>query len=141
MAQERSDLEQLIEQLEQQRDELLLQLHMGKAEAKDEFVELEKKWEQLKADPEMFSGEVEATVQAEWAKLEQQWEELNAKEAPIRETVHEVSEDVGAAVQQVGDDLPQASCVLGVSQIEEHPIFLLSISALCASTELLQETP
>ena len=105
MAEETRDIQQILAKLEQQRDELILQLHLGKADAKDALAELEHKWEQLKADPEMLSEEVEATVQAEWAKLEQQWEELKAKEAPIRETVQEVSEDVGAAVKQVGDEL------------------------------------
>ena len=47
MPKEKGDLEQLIAQLQQQRDELMLQLHLGKAEARDELEKLEKKWEQL----------------------------------------------------------------------------------------------
>ena len=105
MAEETRDLNQLLADLKQQREELIVQLQLGKAEAKDTLAELEKKWEQLKADPDALSGEVEATVHAEWAKLEQQLEELKAKEEPIRDTVQEVSEDVGFAVKRLGDEL------------------------------------
>ena len=47
MSQERAKLEELIHKLKQERDELRVQMHLAKAEAKDEWQELEKKWEIL----------------------------------------------------------------------------------------------
>lgn len=105
MAQEKSDLEQLIAQLEQQRDELMLQLHLGKAEAKDEIAKLEKKWEELKADPEAFGADVAETLQAEWDALEKKLANLKGNQGAIRETVEDVSKEVGAAVDLVGEEL------------------------------------
>jgi chromosome segregation ATPase len=105
MPKEKGDLEQLIAQLQQQRDELMLQLHLGKAEARDELEKLEKKWEQLKAESEAFGGDVAETLQAEWDALEKKWENLKGNEGAIRDTVEDVSEDVGAAVDLVGEEL------------------------------------
>ena len=105
MAEDKSDLEQLIAQLEQQGDELMLQLHLGKAEAKDELAKLEKKWEQLKAGPEAFGADVAETLEAEWDVLEKKWEHLKGNEGAIRDTVEDVSKDVGAAVDLVGEEL------------------------------------
>jgi vacuolar-type H+-ATPase subunit H len=42
-----SDFDRLVDQLGQQRDELLLKMHLAKAEAKDEWEELEEKWQNL----------------------------------------------------------------------------------------------
>ncbi len=46
---ERKDLDTLIHKVQRQRDELVLKMHLAKAEAKDEWAEAEKKWEHLKA--------------------------------------------------------------------------------------------
>ena len=43
------ELEALIEALRQQRDELRLQIHLAKAEARDEWQTLEKRWETIEA--------------------------------------------------------------------------------------------
>lgn len=40
----RKELETLLDGLKQQRDELMVQLHLAKAEARDEWEELEKNW-------------------------------------------------------------------------------------------------
>ncbi|MGI9592912.1 MAG: hypothetical protein ACR2P8_16210 [Myxococcota bacterium] len=48
MSEERSALDSMIQDLKQMRDELELQLHLASADARDEFAELEKKWEQLR---------------------------------------------------------------------------------------------
>ena len=45
MSQERAKLEELIHRLKRERDELRVQIHLAKTEAKDEWQELEKKWE------------------------------------------------------------------------------------------------
>ncbi len=45
---DRNDLRELATKLEQQRDELRLQAALGKAEAREEWDELEEKWDRLK---------------------------------------------------------------------------------------------
>ncbi|MCP4403653.1 MAG: hypothetical protein GY801_40905 [bacterium] len=107
MAKDKSEFEKLFDTLARQRDELMLQLHLGKAEAKDALEELEKKWETLKdeAEESLDGNVVTKTVKAEWEALEGHWENLKEKETPLRETVGEVSEDLGAAVDLVGEEL------------------------------------
>jgi hypothetical protein len=46
---ERKDVEKLVQKVQQQRDELVLKMHLAKAEAKEEWANAEKKWEHLKA--------------------------------------------------------------------------------------------
>lgn len=104
MAEEKTEREQLIAQLEQQRDELVLQLHLGKAEAKDSLVELEQKWEQLKKDNPKLA-EAEESLSAEWEILEAKLAELKEKSDSVHETVEDVSQNVGAALEMVGDEL------------------------------------
>lgn len=43
------EFEELVEALRQQRDELRLQMHLAKAEAREEWEALEKRWETLEA--------------------------------------------------------------------------------------------
>ena len=57
------------EHLKQQRDELRVKLHLGKAEAKDE-----------------------------WARLEKQWEEVRPKLDAVREEAGKTAESVGTAL-------------------------------------------
>ena len=47
---EKEELEVLIEKLKQQRDELNVQLHLGKAEAKELWQETEDKWRHLRSE-------------------------------------------------------------------------------------------
>lgn len=49
MATDKRSLDQLGEDLKQLRDEIELQIHLASADARDEFGELEKKWEQFRA--------------------------------------------------------------------------------------------
>jgi DNA repair ATPase RecN len=65
-----------LEQLKQQRDELQVQLHLGKADAKDE-----------------------------WARLENQWKEIKPKLEAAREEVGKTAESVGAALGLAIDEL------------------------------------
>lgn len=53
MAEEKGALKQVVQDLKQMRDELEVQLHLASADARDEFAELEKKWEQLRAKAEV----------------------------------------------------------------------------------------
>ena len=46
-AHEKKELDELLKKLEQRRDELSVQAHLGKAEAKDLWQETEEKWRHL----------------------------------------------------------------------------------------------
>lgn len=46
---DQKDVESFVQKLQQQRDELVLKMHLAKAEAKDEWVAAEKQWELFKA--------------------------------------------------------------------------------------------
>ena len=52
MAELKRTLDQLLEDLAQTRDELEVQIHLASADARDEFEELGKKWEQLRGRAE-----------------------------------------------------------------------------------------
>ena len=45
-----ADIEKLVAELNQKRDELALQIHLGSKEAQDEWTELETKWEKFSSD-------------------------------------------------------------------------------------------
>lgn len=105
MTAKKGELLQLFERLKQERDELMLQLHLGKAEARDEFEELDRKWEQVKKDAAEIGDQFEDSLKDEWDVLEKKWDALKAKAEPFTETVEDISEDVGAAVELVGEEL------------------------------------
>jgi hypothetical protein len=46
---EKKDIETFVQKVQQQRDELLLKMHLAKADAKDEWAVAEKKWEHMKS--------------------------------------------------------------------------------------------
>jgi hypothetical protein len=54
------DIEALIEGLKQQRDAIKVQLHLGKAEVLQEWEELEKKLEHLRAKAAVVGAETQA---------------------------------------------------------------------------------
>lgn len=47
------DMDKLLDDLKQKRDELRLQIHLGSKEAQDEWEELESKWEKFAADAKL----------------------------------------------------------------------------------------
>ncbi len=61
MTEERRRLEELISMLKQQRDELELQMHLGKAEAKEEWSRLTAKLDSLLQDYEPLKHAVSET--------------------------------------------------------------------------------
>ncbi|MBK9308608.1 MAG: hypothetical protein IPM58_16340 [Nitrospira sp.] len=65
-----------LDHLKQQRDELQVQLHLAKADAKDE-----------------------------WARLETQWDEVKPKLEAAREEVGKTAESVGAALGMAIEEL------------------------------------
>lgn len=76
MADIQERLEKLLGELKQQRDELAVKMHLAKADARDAWAEMEKKWEQLRS-----------------------------KMALVGHEAKDVSHDVTAAVERVGAEL------------------------------------
>ena len=72
----RESLENAFETVKRYRDELRVQLHLAGAEARDE-----------------------------WNELEQKWDDLNRKFKAVRTTADESSEDVGAAAGMLAEEL------------------------------------
>jgi len=76
MAQDKRALDELGEELKQLRDEIELQIHLASADARDEFGELEKKWEHFRARLDV-----------------------------VGKATEEAAEDVGDALDLVGSEL------------------------------------
>lgn len=72
------ELDELLEKLKQRRDELNLQLHLGKAEAKDLWQQTEEKWQHLRDQLEQIDNET-----------------------------GDIAKDVGAAAMLVADEIRQ----------------------------------
>ena len=60
----RDDLKKLIDDLTQQRDELNVQLHLAKAEIRDEWDQLETKWEEVKGKMNTVGEEAGKTAES-----------------------------------------------------------------------------
>ena len=71
-----SAISSLVEKMKQERDELKLQIHLAKAEARDEWVILDKKWRKFEEKANSVGG-----------------------------AVHDASKDVGEAVHTLADEL------------------------------------
>lgn len=76
MGGEHGEVETIVEQLRQQRDELRLKLHLAKAEVRDV-----------------------------WDDLERKWEHLRARLPLMREAVSESSKDVAAAARLLAEEI------------------------------------
>ncbi len=70
------DLHTVVENLKEQRDHILVRLHLAKAEAKDE-----------------------------WEALEHQWEHVRGKMEVIGREAGEAANEVGAALRLTADEL------------------------------------
>jgi seryl-tRNA synthetase len=68
----------MIDDLEEERDELALQIHLGKQETKKQ-----------------------------WERLGKKLEELNQRKEPLKESVGETSEDVWDAMRLVADEIKE----------------------------------
>lgn len=53
----KNELDRILQDLQRQRDELNLKMHLAKAEAKDEWQELERKWQEIKPKLDAAGGE------------------------------------------------------------------------------------
>lgn len=76
MSDSRSFLAETISSLKQQRDELAVQMHLGKAEAKDE-----------------------------WNRVQQKLEKLSTDFEPVRDAVGESAENVFESLKLVADEV------------------------------------
>ena len=76
MSEKRERFEEMVSSLKKMRDELKVQIHLGKAEAKDE-----------------------------WEKLEAKWQELKAQGKTVAEAMDESAKDVASALELVGGEL------------------------------------
>jgi chromosome segregation ATPase len=82
------NVDQLMNDLRQQRDELRLQMHLAKAEVKDEWAELEKKWQHLESRLGAAAGEAKSSAKNVGAALETVAEELGNAYRRIRRSLH-----------------------------------------------------
>ena len=63
MADDKGRLANLTEELKQMRDEIELQIHLASADARDEYKDLEKKWEQYRARLEVVGKATEEAAE------------------------------------------------------------------------------
>ena len=84
MADTKHQIEELIEALKRQRDQLALKIHLGKAEAKDEWEKLEKKLGDLTAQAGPVGGAVGDTAKNVGSALELAGEEIKKGYERIR---------------------------------------------------------
>jgi hypothetical protein len=76
MSSSRSEIERIIERLKTERDELKLKLHLGQADAKDEWLELERKWQSIESKLPGVKAEVGTAADNVWAAVELAAEEI-----------------------------------------------------------------
>jgi len=76
MSQTKNDLDRLVEELKQIRDELKVRVHLAAADAKDE-----------------------------WAQLEKKWDHMRARVERVGDVAEDAAEDVGEALASVGKEL------------------------------------
>ena len=62
--------EDLVEALKRERDELKVQIHLGKAEAKEEWERLDAKWDELAAQREEMKAAATETAKEVGSALE-----------------------------------------------------------------------
>jgi hypothetical protein len=81
---DRNDFDRLADDLRRQRDDLHVKLHLAKAEVRDQWEALEKKWEHLRGRLGVVEGEAEEAGKDVLAALETVAEELKRGYARIR---------------------------------------------------------
>ena len=76
MTADKSAIDRMREELVRQRDELNLQMHLAKAEARDEWQELEKRWQEVKPKLDAAGSEAMKSGENVLAGLQLTLEEL-----------------------------------------------------------------
>lgn len=77
MANLKTKLEKTIAELKAKRDELEVQMHLGSAEAKNEYEKTVEKFDKLLIKAKPVSDAVEESAEEVWASLELLGEEVN----------------------------------------------------------------
>ena len=78
MSEGKSAMDQVIQDLKQMRDELEVQLHLASADARDEFAELERKWQQLRARAEVVGDAASQTADSVADELKKGYQRIKA---------------------------------------------------------------
>ena len=79
----KEDIEQVMGKLKAQRDELRVQMHLAKAEVKEEWDELERKWEHVES------------------RLEKVGHEAKDSAGEVGAALSTVAEEIGSAYQRI----------------------------------------
>ncbi len=87
MSTTRSLLAEMISSLRQQRDELALQMHLGKAEAKDEYDKARRKLDKLLEDYEPVKGAIGESAENILESLKLVGEEVLRSFKRVRKTL------------------------------------------------------
>lgn len=90
MSQDKSTLQELVDDLKQQRDELRVQLHLAQLEAKEELEE-------------------------EWKELEDKWAEIKPKLDAVRDDTVESSNNILSALKMIAEEVED-----GYKRIRKH---------------------
>lgn len=62
-------IEDMFEELKQQRDELRVQIHLANAEAKEQWQKLENKWDEIEPKLDMVGSDISKTADDVWGAL------------------------------------------------------------------------
>ncbi len=89
MSEQKTTLEQLMSQLQQERDELKLQMHLAEMDAKDEYDRLSRKCDELSDQYEPVKDAVEETAENIFSALGLAAEELKQGFHRVRKAVSE----------------------------------------------------
>ena len=83
----KGDMTETLERLRKERDELSVKVHLASMEVRDEWQELEEKWEKFHAKNRHFYKEIEPAVDDVQAALALLGEELKAGYRKIRDAL------------------------------------------------------
>lgn len=74
MARTKADLNEMVQDLKQRRDELRVKMNLAKAEARDEWEKLERKWDDFEAKFEAKADKIEDVAEDTSENLEAAFE-------------------------------------------------------------------
>ena len=84
MSEYKEKFDEMLDSLKQLRDEVKVKMHLGKAEARDEWERLEEKWQDFKSRTKVIAGEAGESAKDLGSALELVGEELKEGYKRIR---------------------------------------------------------
>jgi hypothetical protein len=84
----KTDLAKIVEELKTQRDVLAVKIHLAKADVKDEWQELEKKWQHFSARSEILQDEAKGVAEDVREDLSDLGEDLKEGYYRIKRLLH-----------------------------------------------------